>query len=132
MSSPRRLWLALQALAIVVTVRIALWVLPFRTVHAAVASRARRSTGKYSINEIVWAIGAAARRVPRATCLTQAFAAAVLFAANGHAATLRVGVAKEDNGRLRAHAWVESGGATVLGDPQSDAFVPMPPLAYRG
>ena len=131
MSSLRRLALALKALAIVVPVRVALWVLPFRTVHRVVASRARRPAGRYSMQQIVWAIGAASRRVPRATCLTQAFAAALMLAANGHEATLRVGVAKDDDGRLRAHAWIESNGETILGDSR-EAFVAMPPLALRG
>lgn len=131
MSSPRKLAPALQALAIVVPIRLALWVLPFRIVHRFVGSRTRRPSGHYSVEQIVWAIGAASRRVPRATCLTQAFAASVMLAANGHEGTLRVGVAKDDDGRLRAHAWIEHDGQTVLGDPRTEAFVAMPPLAFR-
>ena len=131
MSSPRKLALALQALAVVVPVRIALWVLPFRVVHRFVASRSRRTTGRHSVQQIVWAIEAASRRVPRATCLTQAFAASILLAANGHESTLRVGVAKEDDGRLRAHAWIEHAGQPVLGDPRTEAFVAMPPIALH-
>lgn len=78
---------------------------------------------------ISWAISAAARRVPRASCLTQALAGTLLLAVHGHAATLRVGVAKDPDGRLQAHAWVESEGRTILGDPRTDAYVALPPLA---
>ena len=132
MSLLRKLALALQALAVVVPIRIALWVLPFRIVHRFVASRTRQATAGHSIQQIVWAISAASRRVPRATCLTQAFAASVMLAANGHEAALRVGVAKDDDGRLRAHAWIEHDGHPVLGDPRTETFVAMPPLAFRG
>jgi hypothetical protein len=83
----------------------------------------------HPIERVVWSVEAASRRIPRATCLTQALAAATLLANNGHAAVLRVGVAKNDDGSLRAHAWVESDGRTVLGDPRTDAFVAMTPLA---
>jgi hypothetical protein len=118
----------------VIVIRAALWLLPFRMVHGAVTRRTLRTApaGKHSVQQIVWAIAAVSRRVPRATCLTQAFAAMLLLSANGHAAVLRVGVAKDPDGRLRAHAWVESAGETVLGDPRTETFVAMPPLAVRG
>lgn len=111
-------------------IRLGLWLLPFRIIHRAVAARARRSAtiAETSIEQITWAVAAAARRVPGASCLTQALAGTLLLAAAGHEATLRFGVTK-DEGRLRAHAWIESEGRTVLGDPRTDSFVPLPPLA---
>jgi hypothetical protein len=114
----------------VLLVRIGLWLLPFRLVHRAVAARAKRSamTAETSVEQITWAVTAAARRVPGASCLTQALAGTLLLAAAGHEATLRFGVTK-DEGQLRAHAWIESDGRTVLGDPRTDSFVPLPPLA---
>jgi hypothetical protein len=127
--------LLFHALVLVVLIRVALWLLPFRTVHGAVAARARRhepAQQEHPVQRIVWAISAASRRVPRATCLTQAFAGTLLLAANGYAATPRLGVAKEADGRLRAHAWVECGGETILGDARIGAFVALPPLAVRG
>lgn len=116
----------------VVIVRLALWLVPFNAVRRACASRAARlrrasHTGA-SVADVRWAITAAAARVPRASCLTQSLAGLMLFAANGHDAAIRFGVAKED-GRLRAHSWLESDGLTILGDAQPDAFVPLPPLA---
>jgi hypothetical protein len=123
--------LLVHAFSLLVVIRTALWLLPFRIVHERVAARAIRvaSSNTHPIERIVWSVEAASRRVPRASCLTQAFAAALLLAANGHAAALRVGVAKNDDGSLRAHAWVESDGRTVLGDPRTEAFVALPPLA---
>jgi hypothetical protein len=75
-------------------------------------------------------VTAVAARVPRASCLTQALAATLLLARHGYAATLRVGVAKNEDGSLRAHAWLESGGETLLGGPDFGTFVQLPPLAF--
>ena len=111
-------------------VRLGLWVLPFRVVHGMLARSLRQSKRGIPAERITWAVSAAARRIPRATCLTQALAGLLLLSRYGHAATLRLGVAKDPHGRLQAHAWLESEGRTILGDPRTDAFAPMPPLAF--
>ena len=123
----------LRALWLVLLIRIGLWILPSRTLHRAVAARAlrRRIRRPHSVEQITWAVTAAARRVPQATCLTQALAAMVLLAANGHPATLRFGVAISAGGGLRAHAWIDSGEKTILADPRSDSLVAFPPIAFR-
>jgi len=127
--------LLLEALRTVVLVRAGLWLLPFRTLHGFVGRRASSPATerplRHSVEDIAWAVEAASRRVPRATCLTQALAGTLLLAAHGHAATLRVGVARSDDGEFRAHAWIESEGEAVLGDPRTDSFVPLPPLAFH-
>jgi hypothetical protein len=122
--------LVAKALVIVPLIRIALWLVPFRFVHRATGALLRRGRGSSSlrVERIVWAVTAVTRRVPSATCLTQALAAAVLLPRYGHEATLRVGVAKREGGRLHAHAWVESGGAAVLGEPAPGEFRALPPL----
>jgi hypothetical protein len=111
-----------------------LWLLPFRILHRAAVSLAARGSGesRHSIERITWAVTTAARRVPRATCLTQALAGTLLLSGNGHPAMLRLGVAKRVEGGLRAHAWIDSGGETILGDPRSDALVSLPPIAFPG
>jgi hypothetical protein len=129
-----RLLLA-QALVAVPTVRIALTVLPFRVVHGGIAAATRRlhrqaPTSPRSRDRITWAVTVVAARVPRASCLTQALAATLMLARHGHAATLRVGVAKNDDGTLRAHAWLESDGLPILGEPAPGIFVPFPPVAF--
>jgi hypothetical protein len=111
--------------------RVALSLLPFRTVHRFVGSAVRRWHGRArraSSEQIVWAVRGVAARVPRASCLTQALAATLILARHGHAATLRVGVAKDPDGSLRAHAWLESEGAPILGEPAPGAFTPFPPV----
>jgi hypothetical protein len=126
--------LVMQALVAVPAVRLALWLLPFRIVRRQVGRAAARHTRRDRLqlvraDQIVWAVMAVSARVPRATCLTQALAASLLLPRYGHDATLRVGVAKDEDGRLRAHAWLESGGVTVLGEPEPGAFQSLPPVA---
>jgi hypothetical protein len=77
------------------------------------------------VEPAVWAVRAVAARVPRASCLTQAVAASLLLRRYGHEATLRLGVARRDRG-LQAHAWVESGGRTVIGEPTAGTFQVLP------
>ena len=124
-------WLLAQTAIVVPLVRVALTILPFRLVHRAIAATTTRTRHSQSQTpeRIARMVAAVAARVPRATCLTQALAAAVLLARHGHPATLRVGVAKNEDGTLRAHAWLESGGHTLLGGPDSGAFAQLPPVA---
>ena len=131
-SAERRL-LAEAAIAVPL-VRLALTLLPFRLVHrriAAAALRPRRSSphDRMTPEQIARMVTAVAARVPRASCLTQALAATMLLARHGHAATLRIGVAKNDDGSLRAHAWLESAGRTILGGSDFSEFTQLPPVA---
>lgn len=123
--------MVLEALLVVPSMRVALSLLPFRVLHKFLGRAVRRWHGRSrtaSPEHIVWAVQGVAARVPRATCLTQALAATLILARHGHAATLRVGVAKDTDGTLRAHAWLESEGMAILGEPAPGAFTPFPPV----
>lgn len=109
--------LALRALLLVTTIRIALWVLPLK--------RLRRLTGDWKnvplavpcempVSRLVWAVRAASRRVPGATCLTQSLALHCLLTRAGHHSQLRIGATKDEEGRFQAHAWVEYEGEPLL------------------
>lgn len=116
----------LEALVAVPLVRIAIAVLPFRVVHRAVdaALRRRRPVPDVPQERIAAAVASVARRVPGATCLIQVVAAAFLSARHGHPAALRLGVAKSE-GRITAHAWLESEGRVILGEPEPGLFVAL-------
>ena len=64
---------------------------------------------------LAWAVRAAARRVPRASCLTQALALDALMAVANHRAAIRLGVARRRDGTFEAHAWVEHEGKVLIG-----------------
>lgn len=74
-----------------------------------------------------WAVMTSSRYVPAATCLTQAFATQVLLSRRGLPARLRIGVVKGKDGRLQAHAWVESNGVVVIGGsgPDVERYKPL-------
>jgi len=58
----------------------------------------------------------AQRVIPRSTCLPQALAAESLLTRGGLPAVLQIGIMKTADGKLAAHAWVESDGRIVVGD----------------
>lgn len=72
-----------------------------------------------------------ATRVPwRTSCLVQAVAGCLLLRRRGIAATIRLGV-KKDNGALAAHAWLMVGGQVVLGGQAAEGFKPLADIGER-
>jgi Transglutaminase-like superfamily len=117
--------LVVRAASTVVLVRVALTILPFRWLRALVRKeRHRGKPGRHSPEELARAVARVSRRVPRATCLTQALALQSLLTRDGHVGTLRIGVAK-DHGRLRAHAWVENEHGILIGGEEAARFLPL-------
>ncbi len=100
-------------------IRLGLWILPFRSVWGLTNRWARvnnaRSTGTGSIAKVVWGVRGISCYVPGATCLTQSLGTWMLLRNRGYCADLRIGVAKGSEGKLQAHAWVESNGKIVIG-----------------
>lgn len=81
------------------------------------------------MDRVAWAVTMASRCVPQATCLTQAIAAQLLLAWRGYPTHLRIGVAKGEGERFRAHAWVESHGRVIIGGSESLLrYTPLPSL----
>jgi hypothetical protein len=73
---------------------------------------------KYSNEEICWAVLAAAKYVPGATCLAQSLVGRSMLRREGYPAEIRIGVANEAR-EFGAHAWVWSGNRIVLGESTS-------------
>ena len=115
-ASRRERRLLLTALITVVIARVGLSVLPFRLV-ARIAARSRRTAAAEAPTPqaIADAIGAAARLVPRSTCLVQALAGQALMQRYGHASRLKIGVARAGVGRFDAHAWLETNEGPLIG-----------------
>lgn len=128
--SPAEQRMLVRAAVVVPAVRLALSLLPFRIVHRLVSRSVRRGPRSAGVSAmaVVRGVRAIAARVPGASCLTQALSAAMLLSRYGHEGVLRVGVALDGDGRLRAHAWLESDGVTILGEPAPGAFTAFPPL----
>lgn len=110
-----------KSLFLVATVRMGLWILPFRWVNEW-ASRLELPENdalcldSAAINRIVRSVRAVSKYVPAATCLTQALATQTLLRIKGQASRVRLGVDKDENDGLMAHAWVEVNGRIILGE----------------
>ena len=120
--------------AVVVAVRISLWLLPSRVIiqfasHLPGARHVSVEGGQTEASTIVWAVDAIARRMPSASCLTQALSGKLLLAWFGHRSELCLGVAHADDRSLRAHAWLEREGRPVLGGAGVHSMVRLPELS---
>ena len=117
--SERRL--LLRSAVLVAAVRSSLWMLPMRVARRN-ACFAARGVGIDSVEKLAWAVSAAARYFPRATCLTQALALEALLAQAGHECRVEIGVAKQQTAGFQAHAWVVHDGAIILGGEEAPAY----------
>jgi Transglutaminase-like superfamily len=136
-SADRRL--LVKASLLLEVIKVGMRLLPFRILRRLLARAAgvptrRRQHGDYaSVERVVWAVEAASRHTPGVkSCLNQALTAQVLLARRGHPALLRIGVARGQGGRFQAHAWVESGGETVVGRVGHERFTPLAVLEGEG
>jgi hypothetical protein len=116
--------LLVRSTLLLVAIRVSLWVMPFSRVQRIVArsARARQTTAADDAQRISWAIHLAGRSLSIDNCLARALAGQVLLARAGHDAVVRIGVARDDPGNLLAHAWVECGGAVVIGDDELERY----------
>ena len=89
------------------TVRRALW---------ASAGIARYFLPGVDAGTIIEQVERSRRGLDRQTCLSVALTAEALLRQHGYDAELCLG-AKREGGRFRAHAWIERGGAVVVGGP---------------
>jgi Transglutaminase-like superfamily len=113
-------WLLLvRAGMLVAGIRVALWLLPFPWVRnwSSTVTASSLKTATAGADRFVWAVRAAARRVPKATCLTQALALQRLLAGAGKCVQVQIGVSLAgQSGRFEAHAWAEHDGLVLIGD----------------
>jgi len=111
--------LVLEVGVLLVDIRMALSLLPFRHVRRFVdqASRRRLSIEEHTYRErVVWAAtGFGKRLLTKRPCLTQALVVQYLFNRAGYPTQLRIGVAKGKENRLMAHAWLKDDESVIIG-----------------
>jgi len=115
---PRERRLLVQAALLLAATRIALWTLPFAYVCGRFNRRraAAPDLAAFPVKRLAWAVEVAARRIPRASCLTQALVLQGLLGRSGRESCVHIGVAKKTAGRFESHAWVECGGEILIVD----------------
>ena len=107
--------LVFQAVFAMYLIRLSLALFSLRTVHRLAVNITWRCDESLSADRIVWAVRSAARFVPGSTCLVQALAAQALLMRYGYRTLLTIGVAKNENNRLGAHAWVTCEDEVLIG-----------------
>ena len=117
--------LLVRAVTVLGAIRLGLWLLPFRMLKGVLSNSIRTtavSPGKRDLltERAVWAVQAATRYVPHATCLTQALAGQILLRLEGIPASVQIGVAKEKGEAFEAHAWLDAEGKVLLGGSDSN------------
>jgi hypothetical protein len=113
--SKREQLLLFQAAISIFLIRLSLALLSLRNVHRLAIKITWLSDEPLSADRIVWAVRSAARFVPGSTCLVQALAAHSLLIRHGYNPLLTIGVAKNENNRLGAHAWVTCKDEVLIG-----------------
>ena len=123
----------LQAVAWLVWIRFLLALLAFRHASWLVQRWARSARTELDANHrptltahrVGQLVTAAAYRIPGTTCLPRALVTQVLLCRHGHGAELHIGVNRDSQGRIQAHAWVETEGRVVIGGPEVTGFQPI-------
>jgi hypothetical protein len=117
---PSERGLLLRTLPLVVAIRVALWVVPLRQVRRLIQTCERLPfsvPAELPVTRLEWAVRAASRRVPMATCLTQSLSLQFLLARAGHSSEIHIGVKKDMETGFQSHAWIECEGRMLLSVP---------------
>lgn len=114
-------WYLLKTAALMMLIKLAIRIVPFKRLYAALNRIARaleeKQPGPGDLNRALKAIDIAARHTPLdSTCLIQALTAQVLLARDGIPTDFQIGVIHGDAGQLEAHAWIVHQGKVVVGD----------------
>lgn len=120
-------WLLCKATALLFSIRMLLWTLPFPTVRPFLVKACRHAQPqpRFPARKLAWAVSAAGQIVPGGThCFSQAIALQVLLTRRGFESKICFGVQQRQSGApLTAHAWVEHKEEILIGGENLDRFV---------
>lgn len=126
--------LLLLTLILLTAIKFGLRLLPFRNLIKLVTSISEglnsKAANRVTLSQIIWAVNVVTRYIPGgAKCLARALTTQVLMNWCGFQPKLRIGVAKNETGKLDAHAWIEYRGRIAIGNlPDLERFVNLPSL----
>ncbi len=115
-------WLVVEAAFWMGLARLAILIFPFRWLasrlghHMAESPEVSSDTHRYRARQISRSVKRAGRHLPwDCTCLVSAMAAMAMLRRRGQGSTLYLGVNREDEDQLAAHAWLRTGDTFVTG-----------------
>lgn len=118
---------ALEAAALLVATQIGLRASP-RSIAARVLRRAQAPDGTVvdgaRARDVAQVVERMARWTGNPTCLSQALTGWLMLRRRGVAASVRVG-ARRDSAGVHMHAWLDVGGACLIGGAEASRFVPF-------
>ena len=128
--SVREKFLLMEAVILVLAIRVGLTLLPFSTLQKLLGKGTKKHIDlerkrRFAIDQVAWSVAAASHCVPKATCLVQALAIQILLLRQGYPADLKIGVTRGNKEGLQAHAWVESRGKMINTGSEIDRFTPL-------
>lgn len=116
----------LAATAVVIVSRVLITLAPFALIRRLLFREPRpRRILPFDADTIARAVAAAARHVPRSTCLVQTLAARLLFSLAGLESHVHLGPTGDERHRT-FHAWLEHEGRPLIGE-----LPTMPPSFFR-
>lgn len=128
--------LLLEALAWLCWVKFLLVCVPFRWIAPYLGRRMVQSPATVPVDarahvvRISWAVQSVARRLPLGfVCLPQAIAAKWMLRRRRLASTLYLGLARPEEARLSAHAWLRAGDRILTGRAESLTHSPIATFA---
>lgn len=131
-------WLLGEALFALLMARAAMAFLPFRRIAAWLGTAGVESPATATVEEIKtaqevgWAVGAVARRVPwDGRCLAQALAATGMLRRRGLEGTVSFGARQSESAEFAAHAWLRMGSCIVTGGAGYEGFKRITTFARR-
>lgn len=109
----------ISALRLLAYYRVSLKVCPLKSIFLEVRRECRDEIAGVNqigitIGRIGQLIGTASRCIPFTTCFSRALAGLVVYRANGFPVKLHIGVSRDQNDGLAAHAWLTCAGEVVL------------------
>ena len=114
--------LLVHAIVVLTAASAAVALLPFRRAvsfgHPAPGGKRRPN-----VSDCVWAVKAAAKRLPwRTMCIEQGIALQRMLRRGGVDAVLHYGARHDLSGGLQAHVWVSVAGRTIIGGEEAPGF----------
>lgn len=118
-----------EAFCISGLVRFAILFIQFRKLVTFLGKYREETTTEVANNQmetiarVTWAVQKISDRTPwQSKCLVKALTAQLMLARRKISSTLYLGVAKDENNRLLAHAWLRSGKMIITGARECAAF----------